>query len=239
MKQGSSCHRIGVGPIVEGMLVDRPERDIQRRRMVDEQIRSRGVRDERILLAMEQMPRELFVPSGESGEAFSDKALPIDCQQTISQPFMVAAMTACLDIHDDHRVLEIGTGSGYQTAILARLSRVVFTIERWPQLLEAAQQRLTSLGLSNIAYRVGDGTQGWPQEAPFDRILVTAGAPEVPPALVDQLVDGGLLVIPVGDQSDQILTVIERRGGRTIERPQFPCRFVKLVGEYGWSGAGL
>lgn len=224
-------------PIVEGLIVDAPERDIQRRQMVDEQIRSRGVRDERVLRAMEQVPRELFVPADQSGEAFSDKALPIDCQQTISQPFMVAAMTACLDIHDSHRVLEIGTGSGYQTAILAKLAGFVFTVERWPQLLEAAQQRLAVVELSNIAFRVGDGTQGWPQEAPFDRIMVTAGAPEVPAALVNQLVDGGLLVIPVGDQSDQILTVIERRSGRTIERPQFPCRFVKLVGEYGWSGA--
>jgi protein-L-isoaspartate(D-aspartate) O-methyltransferase len=208
---------------------------MRRRRMVQEQIRARGVRDERVLSVMEEVPRELFVPSGEAGEAFSDKALPIDCQQTISQPFMVAAMTACLDVRPGHRILEVGTGSGYQTAILAKLAGSVFTVERWPLLLELARQRLTSMDLRNVAYRVGDGTAGWPEEAPFDRIMVTAGAPEVPPVLVEELVNGGLLVIPVGDQSDQIRTVIERRPGRNIERPQFACRFVKLVGEHGWS----
>ena len=147
---------------------------------------------------------------------------------------MVASMTACLDLQPSHRVLEIGTGSGYQTALLARLAREVFTIERWPALLESARSRLRGLDIHNVQYRVGDGTTGWPEAAPFDRLLVTAGAPEIPPALVDQLVEGGLLVIPVGDASDQILTVIEKRAGRTIERPQFPCRFVKLIGTQGW-----
>lgn len=202
--------------------------------MVDEQIRRRGVKDERVLAAMETVPRELFVPGAQLDAALSDRALPIDCGQTISQPFMVAAMTALLKIRPEHRVLEIGTGSGYQTAVLAQLAGHVFTIERVADLQAAARRLLSSLDVTNVSYRVGDGTEGWPYEAPFDGIIVTAAAPEVPPPLRAQLAEGGRLVIPVGGEHEQILTVVEREQGRFRESPQFPCRFVKLIGRAGW-----
>jgi protein-L-isoaspartate(D-aspartate) O-methyltransferase len=205
-----------------------------RQRMVDEQIRGRGIADARVLAAMQEIPREKFVPVGLTAEAFDDRALAIDCGQTISQPYMVAAMTALLDLQLHHRVLEIGTGSGYQTAVLARLAGQVYTIERIEPLQSAARALLDSLGFNNIAYRVADGSAGWPEEAPFDRIMVTAGAPEIPPALVAQLVDQGRLVVPVGQERDQILTVVERDGPRIKETPRFPCRFVKLIGEQAW-----
>lgn len=206
----------------------------KRRRMVDEQIRARGVKDERVLRVMEEIPRERFLPPDQVEHAFTDAAVPIGLGQTLSQPYMVAAMTAQLDPQPHHRVLEIGTGSGYQTAILARLAREVYTIERIAGLQIAARELLASLGFENVRYQVGDGTQGWPAAAPFDGIMVTAGAPEVPKALVEQLVDGGRMVIPVGDLDEQTLTTIVRRGGRTIEMPGFTCRFVKLIGEQGW-----
>jgi protein-L-isoaspartate(D-aspartate) O-methyltransferase len=202
--------------------------------MVDEQIRARGLKDERVLRVMEAMPRERFLPPEQAEHAFTDAAVPIGSGQTLSQPYMVAAMTAQLDPQPQHRVLEIGTGSGYQTAILARLAREVYTIERIGPLQDAARQLLVSLGIENVRYKVGDGTQGWPEEAPFDGIIVTAGAPEVPKPLVEQLVDGGRLVIPVGGLEEQTLTTIVRRGGRTIEMPGFSCRFVKLIGQQGW-----
>jgi protein-L-isoaspartate(D-aspartate) O-methyltransferase len=202
--------------------------------MVDEQVRSRGIADERVLAAMKEIPREKFVPAGQASEAFGDRALAIDCGQTISQPYIVAAMTALLDLQPHHRVLEIGTGSGYQTAVLASLSGQVYTIERIELLQSAARVLLESLGFNNVRYRVGDGSAGWPEEAPFDRILVTAGAPEMPPALVAQLVDKGRLIVPVGHERDQILTVVERDGSRIKETPRFPCRFVKLIGEQAW-----
>ncbi len=205
-----------------------------RKRMVDEQIRARGVRDPRVLEAMEQVPRERFLPADRVAEAFADRALPIDCGQTISQPFMVASMTELLDVQSTHRVLEIGTGSGYQTAILSRLAAHVYTIERIRALQENARRLLASLGVANVSYAVGDGTLGWPEAAPFDRIMVTAGAPEVPRALVDQLADGGRLVIPIGGRNEQTLTVVEQRGGRTIEMPRYACRFVQLIGRNAW-----
>lgn len=203
--------------------------------MVDEQIRRRGVKDERVLAAMEQVPRELFIPGADLAAALSDRALPIEFGQTISQPFVVAAMTALLGIEPHHRVLEIGTGSGYQTAILARLAGQVFTIERIEPLQAKARELLAALGVDNVAFGIGDGTQGWPKEAPFDGIIVTAGAPEVPSPLLEQLADGGRLVIPVGGETEQTLTVVDRRQGETRERPQFPCRFVKLIGSAGWT----
>lgn len=204
----------------------------ERRRMVEEQIHARGVTDPRVLDAMVEIPRELFVATPSPADAFTDRALPIDCQQTISQPYMVAVMTALLDLQPQHCVLEVGTGSGYQTAILARLARQVFTVERWPELLESAHRRLDALALHNIEYRLGDGSAGWPEAAPFDRIMVTAGASDIPATLTAQLTDTGRLVIPVGGQPDQILTVLDRNGSRFIEHPQFPCRFVPLIGEY-------
>ncbi len=207
---------------------------LARKRMVDEQVRVRGITDPRVLEAMEHVPRERFVPAAQVPEAFTDRALPIDCGQTISQPFMVASMTELLEVRPAHRVLEIGTGSGYQAAILARLAAHVYTIERIAALHEKAHALLDSLGFANISYRVGDGSVGWPEFAPFDRILVTAGAPEAPRALLDQLVDGGRLVIPLGGRSEQTLTVVDRRRGKTIEMPRYACRFVQLIGRQAW-----
>ncbi len=207
---------------------------LERRRMVAEQIRARGIGNPRVLAAMEQVPRERFLPPEAAHHAFEDGAVTIGLGQTISQPYMVAAMTAQLDPQPQHRVLEVGTGSGYQAAILARLAGEVYTIERLRELQDAARATLDMLGLRNVHYRVGDGTAGWPEAAPFDGIMVTAGAPFIPGPLVDQLADGGRLVIPVGDANEQTLTTVQRRGGRTIEMPGFPCRFVKLVGSHGW-----
>ncbi len=205
-----------------------------RQRMVREQIRARGIASERVLTAMEQVPRERFVPEQDRPDAFCDRALSIACGQTISQPFMVAAMTDCLGLDRHHRVLEIGTGSGYQTAILARLAREIYTIERIGELQNSARALLESLGITNISYRTGDGSLGWPEQAPFDRIIVTAGAPEVPPSLTAQLTDSGRLVIPVGGRDEQILTIVERTGPHTREMPRFACRFVKLIGREAW-----
>lgn len=211
---------------------------LARRRMVAEQIRARGISDPRVLAAMEEVPRERFVPPESRGQAFADRALPIAGGQTISQPYIVADMTACLDIQPHHRVLEIGTGSGYQTAILARLAGEVFTVERIESLLTAARTLLESMGIHNVHYRVGDGSLGWPQHAPFDRIMVTAATPRVPQALLDQLAESGRLVAPVGGQTDQILTLIRREQGRLIETPRIPVRFVKLIGDQAWAPGG-
>lgn len=207
---------------------------VHRQRMVDEQIRCRGITDERVLSAMVQIPRERFVPAAEAAATFSDQALSIGLGQTISQPYMVASMTAELHLQPQHRVLEVGTGSGYQTAILAKLAKHVYTIERLEPLQSAARQLLESLGITNVSYRLGDGSIGWQDQAPFDCIIVTAGAPEVPRALVDQLLDGGRLVIPVGGHVEQILTVVERHSSKTKETPHYPCRFVKLIGQQAW-----
>lgn len=207
---------------------------LKRRQMVDEQIHARGVHNERVLRTMEEVPRERFLPVEQSHHAFDDAAVPIGEGQTLSQPYMVAAMTAQLDPQPHQRVLEIGTGSGYQTAVLARLAGEVYTIERIGVLQDAARKRLDALGVGNVKYKVGDGSQGWPEAAPFDGIIVTAGAPEIPKPLVDQLVEGGRLVIPVGGRTEQTLLTIVRRGSRTIEMPGFPCRFVKLIGQAAW-----
>jgi protein-L-isoaspartate(D-aspartate) O-methyltransferase len=218
------------------MMFDSPDANQEsRRRMVEDQIRARGVFSERTLEAMIRVPREHFVPDSGQQQAFEDRALPIDCGQTISQPFMVAAMTEALRLRPHHRVLEIGTGSGYQTAILAVLARRVYTIERLALLQEQARQRLESLGITNVEYRVGDGSMGWPEESPFDRIIVTAAAPDTPPSLVAQLDGVGRLVIPVGSDAEQTLTIIDRIGAKTHEQPRFPCRFVKLIGREAWA----
>jgi len=202
--------------------------------MVRDQIRARGITDPRVLDAMAAVPRERFVRASEQHEAFSDRALPIDCGQTISQPYIVAAMTEALQVGPEHSVLEIGTGSGYQTAVLAALARHVYTVERLPRLQDQARRRLESLGVRNVSYRVGDGTLGWEEFAPYDRILVTAAAPDVPPTLIKQLADGGRLVIPVGPAAQQMLVAIDKQGGRLTETRRLPCCFVKLVGREGW-----
>ncbi|RMF77990.1 MAG: protein-L-isoaspartate(D-aspartate) O-methyltransferase [Planctomycetota bacterium] len=215
-------------------LKDDSEFAAARERMVDEQIAARGVRDWRVLEAMRAIPRERFVPHAIRAEAYEDRALPIDCGQTISQPYMVGLMTATLCVGRDQRVLEVGTGSGYQTAVLSRLAAQVFTIERHAELLRQARDRLDRLGLTNVCYRIGDGSLGWPEEAPFDGILVTAGAPRVPENLIEQLAIGGRLVVPIGEPDAQMLVSIERTTAGPVRTDVLGCRFVKLIGAAAW-----
>jgi protein-L-isoaspartate(D-aspartate) O-methyltransferase len=202
--------------------------------MVDRQIASRGVRDSRVLEAIRDVPRHLFVPADLQIHACEDRALPIADAQTISQPYIVAIMTELLAPEPHHRVLEIGTGSGYQTAILSRLSAHVVSIERHPGLAEGARRILAELGITNVDVHVGDGTEGFAALAPFDRILVTAGAPSIPESLKEQLADGGRLVIPVGPVGFQHLTVVDRRGSDFDQRQRDACVFVPLIGRHGW-----
>ncbi|MGB9698256.1 MAG: protein-L-isoaspartate(D-aspartate) O-methyltransferase [Thermodesulfobacteriota bacterium] len=211
-------------------------RDFEKERlaMVEEQLKRRGIRDGRVLEAMSKVPRHTFVPEAHRGAAYEDRPLPIGEGQTISQPYMVAVMTQSLELKGEERVLEIGTGSGYQTAILAELAKEVCTIERIPLLLERAQSTLQRLGYENIFFKVGDGTKGWPEKAPFEGIIVTAGAPEIPQTLLAQLADGGRLVIPVGPRYTQTLYKVTRRGKNYKEEDITGCVFVPLLGEYGW-----
>jgi len=202
--------------------------------MVERQIAARGVRDPRVLEALGDVPRHLFVPGDQRPHAYEDRALPIASGQTISQPYIVAIMTELLEPQPHHRVLEIGTGSGYQTAVLSRLSKQVITIERHPELARMAEQVFGLLGLSNVDIRVGDGTEGLPEEAPFDRILVTAGAPSIPESLKAQLADPGRLVLPVGPSGYQHLTVIDRFGNSFEQQEREACVFVPLIGRHGW-----
>ena len=202
--------------------------------MVERQIAARGVRDPRVLEALGDVPRHLFVPADQRPYAYEDRALPIASGQTISQPYIVAIMTELLEPQPHHRVLEIGTGSGYQTAVLSRLSKQVITIERHPELARMAEQVFGLLGLSNVDIRVGDGTEGLPEEAPFDRILVTAGAPSIPESLKAQLADPGRLVLPVGPSGYQHLTVIDRFGNSFEQQEREACVFVPLIGRHGW-----
>lgn len=208
----------------------------RRERMVRTQIEARGVTDPRVLAALRAVPRELFVPAAEQPEAYDDRALPIALGQTISQPYMVASMTAALALTPTDKVLEVGTGSGYQAAVLGKLVREVWSIERHEPLAAEARQRLEALRLSNVHIVVGDGTAGLAEHAPYDAILVTAGAPAVPPALREQLADGGRLVIPVGPASHQDLMVCRRRGSRFEDQAGEACVFVPLVGRDGWPG---
>ena len=203
--------------------------------MVDRQIIARGVRDPRVLEALRDVPRHLFVPADLQARACEDRALPIADAQTISQPYMVAIMTELLAPESHHRVLEIGTGSGYQTAILSRLSGHVISIERHPGLAEAARRTLAALEITNVEVHVGDGTEGFAAQAPFDRILVTAGAPSIPEALKEQLADDGRLVIPVGPAGFQHLTIVDRQGARFDQRERDACVFVPLIGRHGWT----
>ena len=209
---------------------------VLRQRMIEQDIRRRGVRDPRVLDAMATIPRERFVPPAVRTSAYEDHPLPIDFGQTISQPFIVAYMTELLAVTPDAKVLEIGTGSGYQTAVLARLARTVHSVERLDALRERAAQTISALRLNNIVLHTGDGSLGLPAFAPFDRIIVTAAAPRVPPPLVVQLTDGGRLVIPVGGDTEQTIVQVIRKGSRTIETTMLACRFVKLIGQEGWGG---
>ncbi len=203
--------------------------------MVVDQVRRRGIEDPRVLEALESVPRERFVPEPLRYRACSDHALSIGHGQTISQPYMVAAMTEALQVSPSHRVLEIGTGSGYQAAVLALLAAEVYTIEFVPELAESARARLDELRCGDVRVRLGDGSVGWPEKAPFERILVTAGAPAVPRALLEQLdPSGGRLVAPVGDRDLQELVVVERLGNEWATEKLMGCRFVPLLGEEGW-----
>lgn len=205
-----------------------------RQLMVETQIKRRGVRDPRVLAAMGKIPRHLFVPMPLWEQAYSDYPLPIGENQTISQPYIVALMTETLELRGSEKVLELGTGSGYQAAILAELAAQVFTIERLPSLARAAEHVLKDLGYTNVQVRVSDGTLGWVEEAPFEGILVTAGSPQVPPPLVEQLAMGGRLVIPVGDSYTQTLTRVRRTPEGLKYEYLGGCRFVKLIGRHGW-----
>ena len=207
-----------------------------RDRMVETQLISRGIRNPRVLEAMGKVPRHLFVDEALRDQAYSDYPLPIGDKQTISQPYIVALMTETLDLQGHEKVLEIGTGSGYQAAILAELADRVFTIERYPNLAYRANQVLQKLGYKNIVTRVADGTLGWPDEAPFDGILVTAGAPRIPQPLVDQLAPEGRLVIPLGDRLSQELALVERAEKGIHQTYLGGVRFVDLVGKWGWEG---
>jgi protein-L-isoaspartate(D-aspartate) O-methyltransferase len=203
--------------------------------MVAEQIVARGIRDPRVLAALREVPRHVFVPRALWEEAHGDWALPIACGQTISQPYIVARMLELATIAPEHRVLEIGTGSGYQTALLARLAREVCSVERIPALLEAARDRLLARGLDNVRLREGDGTLGWQEFAPYDRVLVAAAAPRVPEALKDQLGVRGVLVIPVGGSATQRLEVWRQaEAGVWQLRRHSECRFVPLLGRDAW-----
>jgi len=207
--------------------------------MVEEQLVRRGVRDEDVLAAMRSVPRHLFVPAGLTPEAYADSPLPIGYGQTISQPYMVALMTSLLEADVRSRVLEIGSGSGYQTAVLAEVAGEVYAIERIVPLAEGARVTLARLGYRNARIVIGDGTQGWPEEAPFDAILVAAAAPEAPPPLLEQLADGGRLVMPLGPPArDQTLMVFERDGAAISERRDTRCRFVPLVADKRREEAG-
>jgi len=205
-----------------------------RQTMVEEQIRRRGIRDPGVIEAMTRVPRHLFVIPDYQVEAYEDRPLPIGEGQTISQPYMVAIMTQSLGLTGKERVLEIGTGSGYQTALLAELAHTVHTIERIPALIARAEKTLADLGYTNIRFRTGDGTRGWPEEAPFEAIMVTAGAPEIPRTLTAQLTDGGRLVIPVGPRYSQTLYKVNREGNRFVEEDITGCVFVPLLGAFGW-----
>jgi protein-L-isoaspartate(D-aspartate) O-methyltransferase len=211
-----------------------------RKRMIELQVKARGINDSRLIDAMLKIPRHIFVEEAMAGQAYSDTALPIGEKQTISQPYMVALMTEMLQLTGSEKVLEIGTGSGYQTAILAQLAARVYTIERLRPLALKARKALDSLGLLNINMRIEDGTSGWDVEAPFDAIIVSAGAPDVPRQLIDQLSMGGRLVIPVGNQLEQVLARLTRGADCSIAREDFVnCKFVKLIGQFGWNDENI
>ena len=207
---------------------------VARAEMVELQLRRRGIRDERVLEAMARVPRDRFVPDSLSAHAYDDGALPIGQDQTISQPFVVATICALLGLHGSERVLDVGTGSGYQAAVLAELAAQVITIERIPELAESARARLADAGYANVEVVVGDGSLGVPERAPFDAIAVAAAAPTVPPALFDQLAEGGRLVVPRGSRFGQELVLVARTAGGRTERTSIPCRFVPLVGDEGF-----
>jgi protein-L-isoaspartate(D-aspartate) O-methyltransferase len=205
-----------------------------RERMIKNQLIPRGITDKRVLQAMAKVHRHVFIEEAIAGEAYSDHPLPIGQKQTISQPYIVALMTQILKLNGTEKVLEIGTGSGYQTAILAELAEKVYTIERIRPLMEKARYLLNSMDYTNILFKYFDGTLGWQQYAPFDAIIVTAGAPQIPENLIDQLAEGGRMVVPVGGKTNQeLLEIIKTKNSyRTVKHGG--CRFVDLIGAHGW-----
>ena len=207
---------------------------LARERMVKNQLMARGIRDERVLQAMGKIPRHLFMQEALAGEAYNDHPVPIGEKQTISQPYIVALMTEALELKGSENTLEIGTGSGYQTAILAELSSRVYTIERIKSLLVKARKLLAKMSYNNILFKAFDGTLGWKEYAPFDAIMVTAGAPNVPEPLKEQLADNGRIIIPVGDRYTQELIKITRKGENFEQEGLGGCRFVNLIGVHGW-----
>lgn len=207
-----------------------------RQSMIDRQLIPRGIRDKRVIGAMRKVPRHIFMDEVQWVRAYDDMALSVGEGQTISQPYMVAVMTELLDLKGSEKVLELGTGSGYQTAILAELSLAVFSVERIRPLSEKAGKVLESLGYGNIQLRVGDGTLGWVEVSPFDRIIITAGAPEIPAPLIGQLSEGGIIVAPVGDRFSQQLVKATKQKNQLSTEYHVPCVFVPLVGKHGWSG---
>lgn len=204
--------------------------------MVVNQLEARGIRDQRVLAAMRQVPRHLLVPPALAGRAYDDTPLAIREGQTISQPYVVAWMTELLNLKADDVVLEVGTGSGYQAAVLSRLAAKVYSVERIATLAESAAERLRELGVTNVEVVVGDGSRGLQLHAPYEAVIVTAGSPGVPPLLFEQLAEGGRLVIPVGSSTLQVLTVVEKKRGREVTRSEGSVVFVPLVGRDGWEG---
>jgi protein-L-isoaspartate(D-aspartate) O-methyltransferase len=214
--------------------MDEEDYRAEREEMVRGQLIPRKIENRRVLAVFRKVPRHLFIPAALRGLAYDDHPVQIGSGQTISQPFMVALMTQCLELKGGEKVLEIGTGSGYQAAILAELAAEVYTIERMPELSENARVILESLGYANVHFFTGDGTEGLPEYAPFDRIIVTAASPDVPEPLVDQLAEGGRLVIPTGGRYSQDLEVVTKEGGRVERRVECRCVFVPLIGRFGY-----
>ncbi len=210
-------------------------RSDERQRMVTQQIEARGVHDTRVLAAMREVPRHLFIPPPYDKGAYEDCPLPIGNGQTISQPYIVALMTSLLKPKPEHTILEIGAGSGYQAAILSMLVKEVPTVERIPEVADLAKKNLAALHYTNIDVVVGDGTEGYPQNSPYDGIMITAATPQIPPPLIDQLTDAGRLVAPVGNRDVQELIVMEKMRGTVKTEPHGGVRFVPLIGEHGWS----
>ena len=208
---------------------------ISRRTMIDVHLRGRDIRNSRVLDVMERLPRERFLPSKYASNAYDDNPVPIGMGQTISQPYIVALMTQCLELSGDEEVLEIGTGSGYQCAVLAALVAKIYTMERFSELSEQAQAVLGELDCGNIEFAVGDGSCGWPGDKQFDRIIITAAVPDIPEPIKNQLKDGGLIVAPVGGQWTQELVVAKKHKGHLATKTICGCRFVKLIGQYAYS----
>ncbi|MEO0115809.1 MAG: protein-L-isoaspartate(D-aspartate) O-methyltransferase [candidate division WOR-3 bacterium] len=205
--------------------------ELLRQRMVETQIIPRGIKDQRVIKAMLKVPRHQFVPSAFQHQAYDDHPLPIGSDQTISQPYIVAAMTEYLEVKKENKVLEIGTGSGYQTAILAELAKIVYTVERFSNLSQEASQRLRNLGYTNVRFKVGNGFFGWKEFAPYDRIIVTAAATEIPLPLAEQLAEKGRMVLPIGPAYAQKLFLVIKTGDKLKSRPLFDCVFVPLVSD--------